>query len=245
MKKCIFRIIFPVILIAFAAKGYSQPSLSKVYPLMYSVKPVSILVMPVINRSGKQINTGNIKSNHEICLAEKGYYVMPYNVIENSIIADSLECLPDIDPAPCRAFHDRFGADAMLYIAVKSWEKDYSESILVEELEYSLVSAIDGRELWYYDRMIVKDNEFPAKTTEKTYDFWTTTGCGIFSSIIAGSVATAFSSYRKTAEELYESVFLNLPAGKYNNRYMLDSIDRAKINPLWQKQKFGNRQTAE
>ena len=158
---------------------------------------------------------------------------------------DTLECLPDIDPAPCRIFHDRFGADALLFILVKNWQRDFASSGLYEEFEYSLVSSSTGKELWYYDIFVNKNREVPMAEPAEGNDFMVKLCCGIFGSIFASAVATALTSYNLTADQASQMALRNLPAGKYNNRFMLDSLDQARINAIWKDQAFGNRMPVE
>ncbi len=225
--------------------AYTQFTRSGFYPKMYSYRPRTILILPCINRTGRSISDGKITGLHTVSLAERGYYVIPANIIQYYIQKDSMECLPDIDPLPCVDFHKRFGIDAILFISVKAWEKDYTESLLYEEFEYSLVSAIDGQEIWFYDILMKTDSEVPQDVSERSYPFWVNTGCGIFTSIIASAIATKFSSYSKTAEEACHIALQNIPAGNYSERHLLDSLEKINVKAVWKNQQFGNRLTAE
>jgi hypothetical protein len=223
----------------------AQAAQCKFYPEMYSYRPGTIMIMPLINRTDRKLNEGRITSEHAQWLNEKGYYVMPSNIIRYYINHDSLECLPDVNPAPCQDFYNRFGIEALLFISVKAWKKDYSESEIYEEFEYSLVSTLDGRELWFYDILVEKNTEVPKEVSDRSYAFWVNTGCGIFASVIASAIVTKFSSFNATAEEACESALRNLPAGKYGNHYLLDSLDKVSVKTIWRNQKFGNRLTIE
>ena len=212
---------------------------------MYNRKPLTVLIMPVINRTNNTINEGFILSSNAAMLAERGYYVLPSSIIHGIMKQDSLECYPDVDPEPCKVFHDRFGADALLFIAVKNWQRDFASSGMYEEFEYSLVSSVTGKELWYYDIFVAKDREVPAADPADGGDIMVQLCCGIFGSLFASAVATAFTSYNLTADQAGQIAFRNIPAGRYNVRFMLDTVDHVQINPIWKEQSFGNRLPVE
>ena len=241
MKKLFKIFCFALFFIINLTSAFTQYIQVRYYPGMFAYKPQTILIMPLINRTAATINESRVASLHSILLNERGYYAIPANLIQQSIRIDSMECLPDINSAPCHEFKDRFGIDALLYISVKVWDKNYSESFVHEEFEYSLISTINGKEIWYYDILMKTYTEVPRDVTEKSYPFWINTGCGIFTTIIASSIVTKFSSYNKTAEEAFKTAFLNLPAGKYNEHFLIDSLDKVNVKPDWKFQKFGNR----
>jgi len=245
LKRMRYGFILILVVCINCTQSFSQVTSSGFFPAMYKYRPRTILIMPIINRTNNKINEGMITSLQTLYLNNRGYYTMPANVLQYYIKKDSIECLPDIDPAPCHEFHDRFGIDALLFVSVKAWEKAYSESTLYEEFEYSLVSTLDGHELWFYDILVEKNSEVPQEVSKNSYAFWTNTSCGIFTTIIASAITTKFSSYNKTAEEGCLSAFQNLPAGIYNNRFLLDSLDKVTVKNIWQSQIFGNRLTVE
>jgi hypothetical protein len=240
-----FLLLLILLLFTVSCTETSYPKLSQsvFYPDMYSSKPLTLLIMPVINRTHTTIDVDFILSANAIMLADRGYYVMPSSIIHNFIKQDSLECLPDVNPEPCRVFHDRFGVDALLFVAIKDWQKDFSSNTMNVEFEYSMVSSLTGRELWYYDILVTKNRDVVVPQPDNT-DFWTSLCCGIFASvgsIFASTVATALTSYNVTAEEACQIAMKNLPAGKYHNRFMLDAQDQIKVNTIWKQQNFGNR----
>jgi hypothetical protein len=245
MKKIFGLLITLFILLLSVSEANAQVTRLGFYPDMYSYQPRTILIMPCFNRTDRSINMGKIMGMHTVSLAERGYYIVPFNIIEYYMQTDSMECMPDLDPIPCIDFHTRFGIDAILFISIKAWDKDFSESLLYEEFEYSLVSAIDGKEIWFYDILMKTYSEVPKDVSEKSYPFWTNTSCGIFTTIIASAIATKFSNYNKTAEEACHTALQNIPAGKYNERFQLDSLEKITVKAAWKKQKFGNRLTVE
>jgi hypothetical protein len=237
-------IIFLLIIISYSCSESTYPKISQAgfYPDIYSAKPLTVLIMPVINRTNNTIDEDFITSTNSVMLAERGYYVMPSLIIHDYIKHDSLECLPDIDPVPCHVFHERFGVDALFFIAVKNWQRDFASSGLHEEFEYSLVSASTGKELWYYDIYVSKDREVNVPVTnDDNGSFWANLCCGIMGSLFASAVATAMTSYKLTAEQTSQMALQNLPAGRYHSRYLLDSLDQVKVNTIWKNQKFGDR----
>ena len=245
MKVILIILSISVFLVACSETSYPKYTQSGFYPEMYKQKPLSVLIMPVINRTNNPVDADYIIGANAIMLSERGYYVLPSSIVHTIIQQDSLECLPDIDPAPCIIFHDRFGADALLFILVKNWQRDFATSGLYEEFEYSLVSSSTGKELWYYDIFVTKNREVPMAEPQEGHDFIAQICCGVFGSLFASAVATALTRYNLTAEQAGKIAIQNLPAGKYNNRFMLDSLDQARINAIWKEQSFGNRMALE
>ncbi len=245
MKKLILIISVALLLVSCSKSNYPAITQSAFYPEMYNTRPLTLLIMPVINRTTNPINEDFVISANAQMLSERGYYVIPSSIIHNIMAQDSLECFPDIDPAPCHVFHDRFGIDALMFIAVKNWQRDFGSSALYEEFEYSLVSSSTGKELWYYDIFVAKSREVQAPESSEGNNIMVDLCCGIFGSLFASAVATALTSYNLTAEQACEISLKYLPAGKYNSRYMLDSMDHVKVNTIWKNQSFGNRLTVE
>ena len=245
MKRFLFIISISVIFVSCAETNYPTYTNGGFYSEMYKARPLTVLIMPLINKSNNPVNGDFVISTNAQILSERGYYVMPSSLIHTLIQKDSLECLPDIDPGPCKVFHDRFGVDALLFIAVKNWQRDFATSGLYEEFEYSLVSSVTGKELWYYDIFVTKNRDVPMTEPNCGNDFLGELCCGIFGSLFASAVATALTSYNLTADQASEIALMNLPAGKYNSRFMLDSLDQVRVNSIWKEQTFGNRLSIE
>ena len=57
---------------------------------------------------------------------------------------------------PPSVFGDNFGADAVLFLTIKAWDKNYVVVYNVTvAIEYRLVSTQTGNTLWAYDEQVV------------------------------------------------------------------------------------------
>jgi hypothetical protein len=240
-------IFFTSLLVSFTfiQEAFPQPVKAAFYPNMYTIKPVTILIMPVLKRVSNDYSEGKITSVNEVLLAEKGYYVMPSSILNNFIKQDSLECLPDIDPEPCRVFHDRFGIDALLFIAFKNTPQGLAqESSPYNELEYSLVSSVTGKELWYYDVKVRNEANVPNMGFPNSGSFCIDMFCGM-TGILFGAIIASTLTYDRNIENASKTAIISLPAGKFHPRYLLDSQDKIKVKDIWWNQKFGERLPVE
>jgi hypothetical protein len=244
MKKESLILSLLLVFFTLAQAVYPQYGKAGFYPNMYSSKPVTILIMPVIKRTNSDYSEGKITSVNELLLAGKGYYVMPSSILNELIIRDSLECLPDIDPVPCQIFHDRFGIDALLFIAFKNSPRGLSGNSPYNELEYSLVSSTTGKELWYYDVKIKNEANAPNMEFPNTGSFCFDLLCGS-TGIFLGAIISSAYTYDRNIENASNTALANLPVGKYHPRFLLDSRDNVKTKTIWWSQKFGERLPVE
>lgn len=240
MKKngIIFTLLIGLFILA--QNVYPQPGKAAFYPNMYDNRPANILIMPVLKRTNTDYSLGKITAVNEVLLADNGYYVMPSSILNNIIIQDSLECLPDINPEPCRIFHNRFGIDALLFIAFKNTDQAVSKSSPYNELEYSLVSSLTGTELWYYDVKVNNETQTPDVEFPNTSSFCVDMLCG-FTGIFFAALITSGLTYDRNIERASKIAISTLPAGKYQSNFLLDSLDKIKVKPMWKNQKFGDR----
>ena len=174
----------------------------------------SILVVPAINRSVNVDAPNCFLATISVPLAERGYYVFPVNmvksVMENEGLADA-NLVHTADPV---RLGELFGADAILYVTIESWEARYMllTTEVIVELSYQLKSAISGQLLW--------------QNSEKmTYSPDNSNG-GIIGAIIGAAITKAAPEYRPLAK-LTNALALNqphkgIPAGPYHQAYQQD-----------------------
>jgi hypothetical protein len=244
MKKESIIFIFLIALFILTQNVYPQSGKAAFYPNMYDNRQATILIMPILKRTNTDYSVGKITVVNEVLLANNGYYVMPSSILNNLIIRDSLECLPDINPEPCRVFHDRFGIDALLFIAFKNTTQGISQSSPYNELEYSLVSSSTGKELWYYDVKVNNETQTPDVEFPNTSSFCADMFCG-FTGIFFAALITSGLTYDRNIERASKKAINKLPAGKYQSNFLLDSLDKINVKAMWRNQKFGDRSPIE
>ena len=240
MKKESIIFTFLIALFILTQNVYPQSGKVAFYPNMYDNRPATILIMPILKRTNTDYSVSKITAVNEVLLANNGYYVMPSSILNNLIVQDSLECLPDINPEPCCVFHDRFGIDALLFIAFKNTAQGISGSSPYNELEYSLVSSSTGKELWYYDVKVNNETQTPDMEFPNTSSFCADMFCG-FTGIFFAALITSGLTYDRNIERASSKAINTLPAGKYQSNFLLDSLDNIKVKALWKNQKFGDR----
>ncbi len=203
--------------------GCSQ-SLTKgqVFPRMYEERPVTILALPPVNKT-----TSPVAKEYVICtitepLGNTGYNLLPI-VITNEIL--KIEGLYDtevINPTLYPQFRDLFNVDALLLTEIFSWDTSYYVigGEVTVGLNYKLVSTHTGEELWKYSGAKTVD------TTKKSE------GGGLFGlavALVETAVTTAATDYIPIAREINQSIFQNLPKGKYSPEHGLDRDDPVVI----------------
>lgn len=112
--------------------------------------PTSILVLPPTNQS-VEVNAGySVMSSITTPLAAAGYYVFPVAVVDTYFRENGLPTPADMQSVPLDKLDEVFGADAVLYLDVKSYGQDYNilSSVSEVDVEARLVDVDTGVTLW-------------------------------------------------------------------------------------------------
>ncbi len=183
------------------------------YPYLYEEKPLTIMVMPPINRSTKV--EAKMAFYHSLCLplANKGYYVLPplltMKVLEEQSVYDS-ELFIDRD---AEKFGTYFGADAVLFTVIDEWRKVTVGNFIEVKIHYILKSTKTNNIL--YER-----------TGNITYSPQTDSG-SLLADLIANRIVTALSNELPVAQACNINTLIDLPDGKYGLQYQKDSTTQA------------------
>lgn len=122
----------------------------KDYEAFYEQTPFTVVIPPVINETSDTEAPRYFTATITKPLVDRGYYVMPVEATAAMMHAEGItdgSMLAKTDP---RKFREFFGADAVLFITLKSWETSYvvvSSSVTVA-MDYRLVSTQTGDVLW-------------------------------------------------------------------------------------------------
>ena len=143
------------------------------YPKMYSPseKPVSMLVVPVVNKSTAADAPDLINSTLTVPFADNGYYVMPISIVSDIFKREGITEGSQILGLPAGVFKKNFGADSVLYITINAWDTNYvvlAANVTVG-MSYVLVSTEDNSVLWSYDQQIVVDTSLFVKRMKRRY----------------------------------------------------------------------------
>ena len=98
-------------------------TLGQQYPGMYEEKPVSIAIMPPINRTTHVEAKDFFYTTLYIPLCEKGYYVFsPYLTMEMFQQESAYDAELFLDGS-LSSFADVLGADAVMFTIIKDWQR--------------------------------------------------------------------------------------------------------------------------
>ncbi len=188
------------------------------YSGMYAERPVSVLIMPPINRSTNVEAKEYFHSTLLVPLANAGFYVVPpflsMEILKRESAYDSELFLE----SPLTKFGDVFGADLALFTIIHRWDKSGLAASVFVEVEY-LLKSVRTNEVLYTRRGNV------------TYDTSVSSGAGgVLGALVdlaASAINTAVTKYVDVARACNAYTFKDLPAGKYSPRYGVDSLQVA------------------
>ena len=178
------------------------------FPKMYSVseKPLSILVLPAINKSTAADAGDLLNSTLTIPFSDNGYYIMPISIVSDIFTREGIIEGSQLLNMPTNVFKSNFGADAVLYVTINKWDTSYlifAAKVSVG-MSYILVSTTSNEVLWSYDQTIEVDTSGGDSTGFILLDAMKT------------AITTAMTDYIPIARQVNEAAVLTMPHGKYH-----------------------------
>jgi hypothetical protein len=212
MKKILFLILVAV---AFLSSCTTTTPIAKsvAYKGMYKEKPLTILLMPPINRSTNVEAKEYFHSTLNVPIANAGFYVIPtflsMEILKNESAYDA-ELFVD---GPLTKFGDLFGADLALFTIIHKWNKSGLAAKVYVQVEYIIKST--------------KTNEIVfARTGDIYYNASVSTGLGgglgALADLAVSAINTAVTKYVDVARVCNAYTFSDMPAGKYSPSYGAD-----------------------
>ena len=180
------------------------------FPRMYGGdKPKSIVIVPAINKStaadaGDYLNVTVTKP-----FADSGYYVIPMSVVADIFRDEGIVDGAQIKGLPPKAFLNTFGADAVMFITINVWDKNFyviSSNVTVD-MEYVLLSTHTEEVLWSYEGRVVVQPQTSSSGNPIA---------DIIASAIAGAITTALTRYIDVAGQVHNQVLVTMPFGDYH-----------------------------
>ena len=128
----------------------TEPAAPKNYPEFRESRPLSILVMPPINRSPDIKAPATFLATATVPLAEAGYYVIPVALSNETFRQNGMTVAEEAQAIEFGRLREIFGADAALYITITRFGARYQvlNSALEAEASARLVDLRTGLELW-------------------------------------------------------------------------------------------------
>lgn len=191
----------------------SSSTLSEQYPKMYEEKPLTIAVMPSINKTEHKEAKDYFYTTLYNPLCEKGYYVFSPNITLNILKENNIDDAEKFIDGKLDIFRDVFGADAVMFTVIKEWSRDNLLGELTVDIEYILRSTKTGDILYNREGRITLD----------------TSKCGGHG--FAGALASIATTALNTATT--DKVF----AGRACNEIVLSDMPEGKYSPLYGKDK--------
>lgn len=185
---------------------------SSQYPGMYREKPLTLLVMPPINKTTNVEAKDLLYTSILHPLAEAGYYVIPPRLVLDILKQESAYDSELFIDKPLTKFKDFFGADAVIFCEITRWVK--SNFSIQTDLRYIVKMAASGEIV--FDRSCKLYLDLNSTSTFG--------GSSIFqlTALITSAIETAATDHIKAARSTNYYIFKDLPRGKYDPDYGLD-----------------------
>lgn len=137
-------------LVALLVSGCATPPTPRDYTSFKQAKPTSVLILPPINDTPDPQATASVLAQLTYPLAEAGFYVLPVSLVDETLKLNGSQNAADIHQIAPVKLREVFGADAVLYVAVKRYGSVYKviSSETAVTLEAKLVDLRSGELLW-------------------------------------------------------------------------------------------------
>lgn len=195
------------------------------FPLMYQDdKPSILVVVPAINFSTAADAPDYLNVTVSQPLADAGYYVLPMPMTTNVFEREGVVDGEQLKTIPMQVFKANFGADAVLFITINEWDRNYyviGGNVSVA-LDYDLRSTETSESLWSYKGKVVLDTSGSSSSGNPLADLIVNT--------ISTAINTAATRYVNVASMVHAQVLTTLPAGTYHPASGADG-DEQVVNP--------------
>ena len=219
IKKSI-PLIFFVFLAGCTASQYETKK--DAFPAMYDERqPLSIVVVPAINNTtaAEASNYFNVTITEP--LSNHGYYTLPVEIVRDIFLNEGVIDSTMIKGLPTSVFKENFGADAVLFVTIKTWDTNYAvlAANVSVGLEYVMLSTVTNEIIWQYSATQVVD------TTADATGF-------LLMDILNTAVTTAITDYVPIAKTANYQAFVALPHGQYSKLYRSDMDEKTVYSEL-------------
>lgn len=182
------------------------------YEKFYASAPYTVVVLPPTNLSADAEAPRFFLSTITGPLVERGYYVIPVEIIADMMAAEGLADGGALQQVQPQKFREYFGADAVLYIDIKSWDTTYlvfASSVTVA-MDYRLVHTDTGEVLW---------QESAAQTITSDSGGGGGGLGGLIAGLVNAAVTAAATDYVPMARQANVYGLQSLPPGPYSPEF--------------------------
>lgn len=183
------------------------------FPLMYSQRPLTILILPPENLSTAPEAKEYLMSTLSEISCNTGYYILPLEVTTPFLKSEGLYDTEIISESMLPQFKEYFGADAILITKIMEWDKTYAlvAGNVAISLEMYLKSTTTNDLLWNGQCRIELDTSSDSNN--------------LLGQLIETAIQTATTDYVPIAQMVIRKSYEIIPVGKYHPRYNLDQED--------------------
>ena len=192
------------------------------FPAMYDERqPLSIVVVPAINNTTAVDASEYFNVTITEPLSNFGYYTMPVEIVRDIFLKEGVVDSSMIKGLPASIFRKNFGADAVLFVTINQWDKNYAvlAANVSVELEYVMLSTDTNEIIWQYS------------TTRAVDTSGSSTGF-ILMDIINTAITTAITDYVPIAKMANYQAFVALPHGQYSKLHRADMDEEVVYKTL-------------
>lgn len=187
------------------------------YSKMYEDMPLTLLVMPPINNSNDPEAKEFLYTSISRPLAEAGYYVIPPLLTADILKSENAYDSERFFDAPLTELNNLFGADAVVFSIIESWEKIGLG--IQTKLRYVIKSAQSNEILFDRSCELYLDlAEF-----SRSNDLF-----GVLFDLATSAISTATTDNIIAAREANYYILRDIPRGKYNPDHMVDMEETAE-----------------
>jgi hypothetical protein len=208
MKK---YIVFALVAMLFASCA-QKITRGEQYPKMYAEKPLTIAVMPPINRTNHVEAKDYFYTTLYTPLCEKGYYVFSPMMTMELYQTESAYDAEMFLERDLSQFRNILNADAAMFTIIKSWKRNNVGGSITAGVEYILRSTKTGETLYQREGLIKVDMS---------------TGGGGLIGLVATAIATAATDKVVAGRVCTAYVLSDMPEGKYGGMYDKDQSQLA------------------
>lgn len=208
MKK---YIVFALVAMLFASCA-QKITRGEQYPKMYAEKPLTIAVMPPINKTNHVEAKDYFYTTLYTPLCEKGYYVFSPMMTMELYQTESAYDAEMFLERDLSQFRNILNADAAMFTIIKSWKRNNVGGSITAGVEYILRSTKTGETLYQREGLIKVD---------------TSTGGGGLIGLVATAISTAATDKVVAGRVCTAYVLSDMPEGKYGGMYDKDQSQLA------------------
>lgn len=120
------------------------------YTAFQNAKPVTVLVLPPLNESPDIKAVPGVWSQVTQPLAEAGYYVLPVNLVDETLKQNGVHTSAEAQEIPPEKLREVFKADSAIYMKVARYGTSYQvlSSVTQAAIEAKWVDLRTGDTLW-------------------------------------------------------------------------------------------------